>query len=336
MTLADDAPVLVEVTRGPEVECRHRGFIAVADAEGSLRASLGDPEVPVCLRSLAKPFQALPLITTGAAKAFGFGAQELALFSGSLSGQDFHVELVKKVLSRLGLGPEVLLCGAHAPLHRPTAKAMAAAGEKPTPLHHTCAGKHAAMLSLCVHHGWPVENYLDFDHPVQKLILKTVGEMVGLKPADIPVALDGCSAPVFYVPLRHIAWGFARLAAAPLNTPEGELMAACLPHPRLIAGDGRLETILMDTLPGRVFAKTGAEGGFALALKEEGLGVAVKIEDGASRALNPTIIQVLDQLGLLTPEAKDVLKSYWRPTIVNHHKQEVGGIRPVFALTVSA
>ena len=331
-----DAPILVEVTRGPAVESRHRGFIAVVDVKGSRRASLGDPEVPVCMRSLAKPFQALPVITTGATQAFGFGCEELALFSGSLSGQDFHVELVKKVLARVGLDPSVLMCGAHAPLHRPTAKALAQAGEKPTPLHHTCAGKHACMLALCIHHGWPVENYLDFDHPVQKLILRTVGEMVDLAPEAIPVALDGCSAPVFYVPLKNIALGFARLAAADPDTPEGMIMAACLAHPRLIAGDERLETILMDTLPGRLFAKTGAEGGFALALKEEGLGVAVKIEDGASRPLSSTIIQVLDQLGLLTPKAKDVLKSYWRPTMLNHRKQEVGGIRPMFALTMSA
>jgi L-asparaginase II len=284
------------------------------------------------MRSLAKPFQALPLITTGAAAAFGFGAQELALFSGSLSGQDFHVELVQKVLSRIGLEPSALMCGAHAPLHRPTAKAMAAAGLKPTALHHTCAGKHACMLALCVHHDWPIENYLDFAHPVQKLILQTVGEMVGLAPKDIPVALDGCSAPVFYAPLKNIALGFARLAAAAPHTPEGMIMAACLAHPRLIAGDERLETILMQTLPGRVFAKTGAEGGFALALKEEGLGVAVKVEDGASRPLGPAIIQIFHQLGLLTPYAQEALDSHWRQTIVNHRKQKVGIIRPVFAL----
>jgi L-asparaginase II len=190
------------------------------------------------------------------------------------------------------------------------------------------------MLALCVHHGWPVANYLDFDHPVQKLILRTVGEMVGTAPENIPVALDGCSAPVFYVPLKNIALGFARLAAAAPETPEGMIMAACLAHPRLIAGDERLETILMDTLPGRLFAKTGAEGGFALALKEEGLGVAVKIEDGASRPLNPTIIEVLDRLGLLSQEARESLKTYWRPTITNHRKQEVGCIRPVFVVTV--
>lgn len=330
------SPVLVEVTRGPLVECRHRGFVAVVDKAGRVRASVGDPEVPVCMRSLAKPFQALPVLTTGAAAAFGFGSEELALFSGSLSGQDFHVALVQKVLARIGLGPEALQCGAHAPLHRPTAKALAEAGQKPTPLHHTCAGKHAAMLALCVHHGWPMANYLDFDHPVQKLILHTVGEAVGLDPQGIPVALDGCSAPVFYVPLWRIALGFARLAAASPESPEGRIMAACLAHPRLIAGDDRLETVLMQTLPGRLFAKTGAEGGFALALKEEGLGVAVKIEDGASRALNPTIIEVLEQLGLLPLAAKEPLEAYWHPVLFNHRKQEVGRIRPVFSLTSTA
>ncbi|MDI6853753.1 MAG: asparaginase [Deltaproteobacteria bacterium] len=329
-------PLLAEVTRGPEVESRHRGYIAVTDAEGRVFASIGDRDVPVCMRSLAKPFQALPVLTTGAARAFGFGGEELALFSGSLSGQDFHVALVKKILARIGLAPDALQCGAHAPLHRPTAKAMAAAGEKPAPLHHTCAGKHAAMLALCVHHGWPVANYLDFDHPVQQLILKTVGEMVGLAPEDIPVALDGCSAPVFYVPLRNIALGFARLAAAAPDSPPGKIMAACLAHPRLIAGDERLETILMETLPGRLFAKTGAEGGFALALKNEGWGVAVKIEDGASRPLNPVIIHLLDRLGLLSPEAREALQTYRQPAILNHRKQEVGRVRPVFGLTVSA
>lgn len=326
-------PVLVEVTRGPEVECRHRGQLVVVDEGGNLRGHLGDPEVPVCMRSLAKPFQALPLLTTGAAQVFGFGSEELALMSGSLSGQDFQVELVLRILARLGLRPEVLQCGAHAPLHRPTAQALAQAGAKPTPLHHTCAGKHASMLALCVHHGWPVEGYLEFDHPVQQLIKKSVAEMVGLHPDHVPVALDGCSAPVFYVPLRHIARGFARLAAASPESPVSTLLRACLAHPRHIAGDGRLETVIMETLPGRVFAKTGAEGGFALALAQEGLGVALKIEDGASRALGPAIIQVLDQLGLLPPGAREALAPHWRPVLRNHRKQTVGEIRAVFALS---
>ena len=326
-------PLLVEVTRGSEVECRHRGEIAVVEADGGVRRRLGDPKTLVCLRSLAKPFQALPLITTGAAQAFGFGPEELALMSGSLSGQDFQVDLVTKILARLDLDPKVLQCGSHAPLHRPTAQALAQAGQKPGALHHTCAGKHASMLALCVYHFWPVEDYLNPHHPVQQLILKTVADMVGLNPEDIPVAIDGCSAPVFYAPLANIARGFARLAAAAPDSPEGAIMAACLKNPRHIAGDGRLETVIMQALPGKVLAKTGAEGGFGLALAGEGLGVALKVEDGSSRALGPAIIEVLQQLGVLTPEAQEALGPLRRPLIRNHQKQEVGRLRPVFTLT---
>jgi L-asparaginase II len=285
------------------------------------------------MRSLAKPFQALPVLTSGAAAAFGFGPPELALFSGSISGQDFQVELVTRVLARLGLTPEALQCGAHPPLHRGAAQALVQAGLRPTALHHTCAGKHASMLALCVHHGWPLADYLNPGHPVQQLIVRTVARMVGVPPEKIPVALDGCGAPVFYAPLKNIALGYARLAGAQPDSPAGNLMAAILAHPRLIAGDERLDTAVMEALPGRVFAKSGAEGGYALALMDEGLGVAVKIEDGHQRALNPTIVALLEQLGLLSPEAREALAAYGQPPILNHRKQEVGRIHPAFSLT---
>ena len=243
------------------------------------------------------------------------------------------MELVNRVLERLKLTPEVLQCGAHPPLHRPTAQALVKAGLKPTPLHHTCAGKHAAMLTLCVHHGWPLSNYLDQDHPVQKLILGAVARMVGVPPAQITVAVDGCGAPVFYVPLKNIALGYARLAAARPDSPAGILMAAILAHPKHIAGDGRLETTAMEALAGKLFAKSGSEGGYGLSLMEGGLGVAFKIEDGAVRALNPTVVAILSQLGVLTPEAKAALAAFRQPPILNHRKEEVGRIQPAFSLT---
>jgi L-asparaginase II len=285
---------------------------------------------------LAKPFQALALLTTGAADAFGFGPEELALFSGSLSGQNFQVFLVTAVLERLGLKPEVLQCGAHPPLHKPTAQALAKAGQKPSPLHHTCAGKHAAMLALCVHHGWPIDDYLNPAHPVQQLILGTVARMVGVPKAQIPVAIDGCGAPVFYTPLKNIALGYARLAAAQPGSPAGSLKSAILDHPRHIAGDGRIDTIIMEALPGRVFAKAGSEGGYALGLTEGGLGVALKIEDGALRALNPAVVALLEQLDLLTPEARKDLAPYGQTPILNHRKEEVGQIRAVFQLPAAS
>ncbi len=325
-------PVLIEVTRGDQVESRHRGHIIIMDAAGQRRQGLGDPEALVCMRSLAKPFQALPVLTTGAAAAVGIGPAELALFSGSISGQDFQTELVTQVLTRIGLTPAALQCGVHPPLHRDTAKALGQAGLKPTALHHTCAGKHAGMLSLCVHHGWPVENYLALDHPVQLLIRRTLARMVGLPPEKIPVAIDGCSAPTFYMPLQNIALGYARLAAAQPDSPAGVLLAAILAHPRHIAGDGRLETVAMEALPGRLFAKSGAEGGYALTVVQEGLGVALKVEDGSQRALNPAVVAILEQLGLISPEAPEALGRFREPQILNHRKLEVGRIAPSFNL----
>jgi L-asparaginase II len=328
----ESSPVLVEVTRGPLVESRHRGQLAVVDARGRLTRALGDPEVMLCLRSLAKPFQALAVLTTGAAQAFGFGPEELALFSGSLSGQEFHVALVSRVLARLGLSPADLQCGAMAPLHRPSAQALAQAGEKPGPLHHTCAGKHAMMLALCRHQGWPTPGYYEAEHPVQRLMHRTVAQAAGLSPEEVPLAVDGCGVPTFYLPLKHAALAFARLATAPPGSPEALIREAALAHPRLIAGEGRLETILMEQLPGRVLAKTGAEGSFALSLVREGLGVVLKIEDGAARALNPAILEAADQMGLLGEADRQALAAYRMPVVRDHLKREVGRLQPVFTL----
>jgi L-asparaginase II len=206
------------------------------------------------------------------------------------------------------------------------------AGLKPTPLHNTCTGKHAAMLALCVHHGWPIPDYLNPAHPVQDLILGTVARMVGFPKGQIQVAIDGCGAPVFYVPLKNIALGYARLAGALPESPAGILMAAILAHPRHIAGDGRLETTVMEALPGKIFAKSGAEGGYGLSFTEGGLGVAFKIDDGSQRAINPTVVAILDQMGGLTPAAAAALAAFRQPPILNHRQEEVGRIRPAFAL----
>jgi L-asparaginase II len=188
------------------------------------------------------------------------------------------------------------------------------------------------MLALCVHHGWPVADYLNPAHPAQELILGAVARMVGCPKGQIQVAIDGCGAPVFYVPLKNIALGYARLAGAQPESPAGILMAAILAYPRHIAGDGRMETAVMEALPGRVFAKSGAEGGYGLGLTEGGLGVAFKIEDGSQRALNPTVVALLEQLAVLTPAARTALAAFREPPILNHRKEEVGRIRPVFAL----
>jgi L-asparaginase II len=333
--------VLVEVLRGDRVESLHCGSIAVVDAQGNIIYQAGDPSFEISMRSCAKPLQAIPVIVSGAAERFKFTEQELALFCGSVSGQAFHVAAVRSVLEKIRLTEAALLCGTHPPSHRGTAKELQQQGVKPGPVHNNCAGKHAAMLALCVHHGWDTTNYLPLEHPVQQLILSTIIELTGVERKDIHAAVDGCGVPVFYVPLKNLALAYARLAE-PFQLQQSQLTAAqqaikkllsaACSHPEMVAGDERLCTDIMRAAGKSVFAKTGAEGGYALALLDKGWGVALKIEDGSQRALGPAVIELLKQLGAIPDAACAQLKNYHRPAVLNHRKEKVGELRPSFRL----
>ncbi len=331
--------ILVEVLRGAKVESIHRGSIAVVNSAQELVCSIGNPHADICMRSCAKPLQALPVITSGAAAAFQFTDRELALLCGSVSGQDFHVATVRSILQKIGLSEASLRCGVHPPSHRQTARELQRQGLTPGPIHNNCAGKHAAMLALCVYYGWPTENYLPLEHPVQQLILSCIAEMTSLPPERIYAAIDGCGVPVFYVPLSNLASAYAQLAVPFQRSAEQwsikdqaivRLMRAVSAYPEMIAGDERLCTDIMRTAGTSILAKTGAEGGYALTLFKSGLGVAVKIEDGNMRALRPVIIELLHQLEALSPEQCRSLQAYHHPLIVNHRKDQVGEIRAVF------
>jgi L-asparaginase II len=333
--------ILVEVVRGNRIECIHRGSIVVVNARGDSIAHVGNPDTEISMRSCAKPIQAIPVIETGAARRFGFTDKELALFCGSVSGQDCHVAAVRSVLQKIGLSEEALLCGVHAPSHRQTAQDLQQKGIKAGPVHNNCAGKHAAMLALCVHHGWSTENYLPLEHPVQQLILSKIIAMTGVQKDFIYPAVDGCGVPVFFIPLKSLARAYARFAE-PYFMKEGEwdtsqkairqLMNAVCTYPEMVAGDERICTDIMRTAEKTVFAKTGAEGGYALTIFEKVLGIAVKIEDGNPRAIGPVVIEILNQLGILTQTQKDALKSYHQPSTLNHRKEQVGELRAIFKL----
>lgn len=323
--------VLVHVTRGNHLESIHRGHIAVVDSRGTVVHHVGNPVQTVCLRSCGKPLQALPVITTGAADAFHILPAELAVMSGSLSGQEFHVKAIASILKKIGLDEHALNCGIHRPSHRPTAKRLEESGCRASPLHNNCAGKHAAMLTLCVHHGWPCENYTAQEHPVQRLILSTVSSLTEVPPEQIGTGIDGCGVPVFFLPLAHLARSYARLTD--FSDPAiRRLMEAVLSHPEMIAGDERVCTDIMRACGKRIFAKTGAEGGYAMSLMEEGLGVAIKIEDGSQRALYPVLVETLKQLNVLSREAEETLEAYHHPRIKNHRKEIVGSIDTHFTL----
>ena len=333
--------ILIQVSRGGWGESFHRGSIAVVDQGGTLLDHVGDPDFFTFLRSCAKPLQALPVIESGAADRFGLTPAELACMCGSLSGQDFHVAAVSSILAKIGLSEEELQCGIHVPSHRPTARKMGEEGEKPRTIHNNCAGKHAAMLALAIFNGWPTEGYARSDHPVQRLILGEISRMTEIPEGEIKIGIDGCGVPVFALPLRNLAWAYAKMAVAPdperMTTVRQKalhrLMKAVLAHPEMIAGDQRPCTDLMRAAPGKLFAKIGMEGSYGLALMGRGIGIAVKMEDGAPRGLAPTVVEVLRQYGILQGEALGRLKPYGpRIDLCNFRKEKIGAVEPVFRM----
>jgi len=333
---------LIRLIRGDAMESLHYGSIAVVDARGRLVDHTGDPEGTTFLRSCAKPLQVLPLLESGAAERFGFTPAELACMCGSLNGEDFQVQTVLRILQKIGRSEDDLQCGTHPPLHGPTAMRLAEEGKMPRPVHHNCAGKHAGMLALCVSHGWPIETYLRPDHPVQQLIIRQIARMTEVPLENIRSGTDGCGAPTFALPLRSLALAYAKMAKAgrmdgkrpdPSGKALESLMKALLRHPEMIGGEDRLCTAVMRAAPGRIFAKSGAEGTYALSLTERSLGIALKIADGNPRAIPPAVIEILRQGAVLDPQALSTLHSFGpRQDLRNTRKEVVGSIEPIFHL----
>jgi L-asparaginase II len=282
-------PVLVELTRGRLVESAHQGAIAVCDAGGALRLALGDVVRPVFPRSAIKAFQCLPLIESGAADRYGFADAEIALACASHSGTPAHVACAERMLAAAGLAEPDLGCGAHLPIREEDAAALIRAGRRPCQLHNNCSGKHAGMVATAAHMGEPVAGYLAPDHPVQRRIAAALAAMTGAPVGPDVIGVDGCSAPNWAVPLAGLATAFARLAtgegpARAHRAAAGRILRAAWAAPDMVAGPGRLDTVMMRALPGRVFMKTGAEGVYCGAIPAAGLGFAIKITDGAKRA----------------------------------------------------
>jgi len=276
------------------VEAVHDVHAAVVDAGGRLVARTGDPDLVTFWRSAAKPFQALPLVEDGAADRFSFTSEELALVCASHSSEPGQVARVRELLGKIGCSERDLLCGPHPPLSERVAQDYATRGLRLT------AGKHAGMLALARHHGWPTQFYTRPEHPVQQRCLREVARWTDVAAADIRTATDGCGVVCFGIPLRNMAWAYARLANAEVGTRNAEqsVVEAMLRHPELLAGDGRPCTEMMRAHPGRVIVKVGAEGVYCAVLPRDGLGVAIKVADGHAVASALAMAAVLEQLGL--------------------------------------
>ncbi len=344
----DNAPnsaLLVEVWRGPIVESRHRGHVAAVDGDGRLVAQAGEPETVTYLRSSAKPFQAIPLLTSGAAEHFGFDETELAVACGSHSGEDVHAETVARMLEKIGLNESYLKCGVHEPFDLVTAERLRERGKKPTALRNNCSGKHTGMLALALHLGARPEEYDHADSPVQQAILRAVAKLSGQSAEEIAVGTDGCGVPVFGMRVRTMALMYARLASPPTDFDEetrracARIIAAMTAHPEMVGGTReRFDTEVMRACAGRVVSKIGAEGVYTAGVLPcerwpRGLGLSFKIEDGEDRRARSTIaVESLRQLDVLNEDAQKSLEPYASFPIKNHRGENVGEIRASFRL----
>jgi L-asparaginase II len=334
---------LVEVWRGDVVESLHHGAIVVADDAGRRLAAVGAPDTVTFLRSSAKPVQILPLLQSGAAERFGFTDEEIAVMAGSHGGEPFHLAAVRSVLARIGVGEDALQCGAHAPYHRPSARALRAAGTTPTAIHNNCSGKHAGMLALAVALGADIRTYLEPDHPVQKRIRRAILDLSGAPPAALRTAVDGCSAPTFALPLSGAARLYARLLA-PERAPAGlgaairRATGAMRRHPEMVAGTGRLCTRLMRLAGDGLIAKIGAEGvyGLGFARHGRGIGIILKIADGDGERARPlAAIETLRQLQVIDANQATELRAEFVPDQLNRRGIKVGKVAPIFDLALA-
>lgn len=333
---------MAHVVRGELSESRHYGAIAVANSAGQLIYGTGDVAgFQAFLRSSAKPFQAIPLVESGAADRFNLSDQELAVACASHNGEDEHVRVVAGMLERAGLSPDQLLCGAHLPYHEPTATALVQAGKAPSNLHSNCSGKHTGMLMVCKQMGWPTENYNEPEHPLQKWLLEVVAEFCGLPASEVATGVDGCSVVCFGMTVQQMATGFARLADPVYWEQTGKpehaaavqrITKAMMTHPFMVGGTGRADTDLMTLAQGSLFSKGGAEAVWCMGFPGRGLGLAVKVEDGASRAHPVIVSEALRQTGLLAESEIAAFAAKQISPLRNVRGLVVGEVRPAFQL----
>lgn len=318
-------PALVEVVRGGLVESVHRGAACVVDTAGRILHQWGDIDHAVCPRSAIKPFQAIPLIESGAADAARLSVEELSLACASHGGEPAHVARVGAWLERIRCTQADLECGTHPPTHTHAAEALLRAGESPCPLHHNCSGKHTGFLTLARHAGWPTRGYTDANHPVQRGAIAALARMAGCDPAGWPVVRDGCSAANVFLPLQALARAWAHLGT---TAASARLIAAMKAHPVLMSGHDHPCAAMIGALKGQAVVKTGAEGVYAAVLPDRGLGIAVKIDDGAGRASVVAMAALLTWLEAFTPESVDTTHALRTPPITAAAGAVTGHLRP--------
>ncbi len=323
-------PVVVEVARGPVVESRHEGIAVVMKADGTVVESWGDIDVPILPRSANKPIQAMAFVESGAVERFGLGNEHIALSCASHNGEPRHVETVRAWLKKIGLGEGDLECGTHAPRLPQTVEALLRANALPTAAFNNCSGKHSGFLTTAVQYGEPTKGYIGYDHPVQRRLRDIMSDLCGADANTFPHGTDGCGIPTLATPLKSLARAMASMAdPSRLSNKHAEaatrIRTAMNAEPFMVAGSGRFCTRINGAMPGVAQVKTGAEGVFCAMLPTLGLGVAIKMWDGAGRASEVAMATLLDHLGVLPSEQRDEIV---HPAIKNVVGLLVGEMRP--------
>jgi L-asparaginase II len=338
MPSQDPEPILAHVTRSGRIESSHRGALVVCH-DDELLLAVGDVESCVYARSATKPLQALPFFEHGLDRKFEPGEGEIAVMCASHEGTDQHVAAVRQLLARGGLSEDLLGCGPHAPYDQAARQALMRAGGKPLRVHNNCSGKHTGFLHVAAACGDDLARYLDPQCRSQREVAAAVAAMAG-GGSEFEVGVDGCGAPTFWLPLQALARAFARLAnptglSSVRSAACHTMLAAVGREPVLLAGESRLCTALVRSLPGRIFPKNGAEGVYAVGVAPDparracpgGLGIAIKVRDGAERGYQPVIVDVLARLGVFGEGVPEPLRRWHQQALLNTRREPIGEVR---------
>ena len=322
-------PVLVNNWRGNAIESRHRGSVAVVRSDGQLILALGDVLRHTFPRSAIKFLQTIPFVESGAVEHFALTNEHIAFACASHNGEDVHSELALGWLSSIGLDANDLECGASLPLHEATQFDLLARGDGPTRPHHNCSGKHLGLLSTCVHNGEPTKDYRLYSHAAQQRWFDVLETMSSSRVMQLPWGYDGCGIPCLAFPLQRIALAMARFADAhgqdsQRSSTISRIQSAISEHPYLVAGKERLCTELMHRLAPKILVKVGADGFYTACIPEQGLGIALKMDDGQDRAARITLGAVLQVLGVLHDDVAEELEDYLSPMLTNSRGDAIG------------
>ncbi len=327
-------PILAELVRNNWVENRHRGAFIVAKDTGEVVASAGDVERAIFPRSAIKSMQALALFKSGAVAKFGLSAPQIAICCASHHGETAHVDAARSVLNTIGCSEDDLECGAHAPSNKKARNDLFASGGKPQSIHNNCSGKHSGMLAIAKALGVPTEGYSEQNHPVQKLVRASLEELLGASLTTDKCGTDGCSLPTWAAPLKSFATAFAGMATGKgqdKTTAEAmpAIFDAVTSNPFLIGGSGVFDTDVMEAFEGRLVCKIGAEGVFCGAVRDLGLGFALKCDDGNMLASEMMVAKMLLDISQPNQAQREFLTRRMQKTLTNWRKLEVATMRAV-------